>query len=66
VAQEPEFFELIRGLFALSDESRAALQDFLAKTDPRPTKVTIEGDGRCVLSRIAPGENGKTPLKIVS
>ncbi|MBV8521407.1 MAG: hypothetical protein JOY71_04635 [Acetobacteraceae bacterium] len=66
VAQEPEFFELMRGLFSLSDESRAALQQFLGNNDPRPTKVTIEGDGRCVLSRIAPGENGRTTLKIVS
>jgi hypothetical protein len=66
VAQEPEFFELIRGLFALSDESRATLQQFLAETDPRPTKVVTEGDGRCVLSRVAPGENGKTSLKVVS
>ena len=66
VAQEPEFFELMRGLFSLSDEGRAALQEFLGKGDARPTKVTIEGDGRCVLSRIAPGENGKTSLKIVS
>src|ERR1700739_3261010 len=66
VAQEPEFFELIRGLFALSDESRAILQQFLAETDPRPTKVVSEGDGRCVLSRVGPGENGKTSLKVVS
>lgn len=66
VAQEPGFFELMRGLFGLSDESRAVLQDFLAKTDPRPAKAVIEEDGRCVLSRIAPGENGKPSLKIVS
>jgi hypothetical protein len=66
VAQEPEFFELMRGLFALSDESRAALQEFLAKTDPRPTKVTVEGEGRCVLSRTTSGGNGKSSLKIVS
>jgi len=66
VAQEPEFFELIRGIFALSDESRAALQEFLARADPRPTKVVAEGEGRCVLSRIAPGQNAKTSLKIVS
>jgi hypothetical protein len=66
VAQEPEFFELMRGLFALSDESRAALQEFLANSDSRPPRVVIEGDGRCVLSRIAPGENGKTSLKVVS
>jgi hypothetical protein len=66
VAQEPEFFELMRGLFALSDESRAALLEFLAKIDLRPTKVVIEGDGRCVLSRVAPEENGKTSLTVVS
>jgi hypothetical protein len=66
VAQEPEFFELMRGIFALSDESRAALQEFLAKTDPQPTKVMVEAEGRCVLSRISPGGNGKASLKIVS
>jgi hypothetical protein len=66
VAQEPEFFELMRGLFALSDESRAALQEFLAKTDSRPAKAVIEADGRCVLSRMACGESGKTPLKVIS
>jgi hypothetical protein len=66
VAQEPQFFELMRGLFAMSDESRAALSEFLAGADARPAKAAIEGDGRCVLSRIAPGENGKTALKVVS
>ena len=66
VAQEPEFFELIRGLFALSDASRAALHEFLAKSVSRPTNVVVEEDGRCVLSRIAPGENGKASLKVVS
>jgi hypothetical protein len=66
VAQEPEFFELMRGLFALSDESRAVLQEFLAKTEGLPTKAVIDADGRCVLSRIAPGENGKASLKVVS
>ena len=65
VAQEPEFFGLMRGLFALPDESRAALAEFLAVSD-LPTRVVVEGDGRCVLSRIAPGENGKTALKVVS
>ena len=32
VAQEPEFFELMRGVFALSDESRSVLQKFLARS----------------------------------
>ena len=66
VAQEPQFFELIRGLFALPDESRAALLEFLANTDARPTRADVEGDERCVLSRIPPGTNGKTSLKVVS
>ena len=66
VAQEPEFFEFMRGLFAMSDESRAVLQEFLTKIDGRPTKVDIEADGRCVLSRIGPGASGKSPLKVVT
>jgi hypothetical protein len=70
VAQEPEFFELIRGLFALSDESRAALQHFLTSTDPRAPKAVIDVDGRCVLSRGPSGHNQrhnrKATLKIVS
>jgi hypothetical protein len=66
VAQEPEFFELMRGIFALPEEARASLQEFLAKTDPRPIKVIAEGDGRCVLSRTAPEGDGKLALKIVS
>src|SRR5579871_5776043 len=66
VAQEPGFFELMRGIFALSEEGRAALEEFLGKTDPQPINVTVEGDGRCVLSRTAPGGHGKAALKIVS
>ena len=66
VAQEPDFFEFMRTLFALSDESRAALQEFLANADLRPTKAVIEADGRCVLSRTAHGESGKASLKVVS
>ena len=34
VAEEPGFFELMRGLFALSDESRAVLQQFLETGRP--------------------------------
>ena len=34
VAEEPGFFELIRGLFALSDENRAVLQQFLEIRSP--------------------------------
>lgn len=67
VAQEPGFFELIRALFALSDESRASLQHFLASTDPGTAKAAIEGDSRCVLSRRGPSGRGDKPtLKVVS
>lgn len=66
VAQEPGFFELMRGLFAMSDDSRAAVQEFLLKADARPSKAVIEADGCCVLSRIAPGEDGRLPLKVVT
>lgn len=65
VAQEPEFFELMRGLFTMSDEGRSNLHQFLAKAGTQPTKTVIAEDGSCVLSH-APGGNGKTTLTIVS
>jgi hypothetical protein len=66
VAQEQEFFELMRGLFALSEESRSVLQGFLTSIDPRPAKAVIDADGRCVLSRSAPGGDEKAPLRVVT
>jgi hypothetical protein len=65
VAQEPGFFDLIRGLFALSDESRAALQLFLASADRRVPEAIIEPDGRCILSRRPPDQDAKPSLKVV-
>jgi hypothetical protein len=50
VAQEPEFFEMMRGLFALSDDTRSVLQKFLAANDPRATTAAIDSAGRCILS----------------
>jgi hypothetical protein len=50
VGEEPGFFELMRGLFGLSDESRLVLQDFLAATPLKRTTVTIDPDGRCILT----------------
>jgi hypothetical protein len=66
VAQEPEFFEIMRGLFALSEESRSVLQGFLTNTDPRPAKALVDAEGRCVLSRNSSGEAERPPLKVVS
>jgi hypothetical protein len=43
VAEEPGFFELMRGLFALSDESRAVLQHFLETGHPPAMKAAIDG-----------------------
>jgi hypothetical protein len=49
VGQEPGFFELVRGLFALSEESRLGLQNFLANAPHRGTTGTIDAEGRFVL-----------------
>jgi hypothetical protein len=66
VAQEPEFFELMRALFALSDESRAALQDFLTSAHPGTAKAVIDADGRCILSRNPSSEHEKPAFKVVT
>ena len=50
VAEEPGYFDLMRGLFGLSDESRLILQNFLASTSPQTMKATIDQKGRCVLT----------------
>ena len=49
VGQEPGFFELVRGLFALSEESRFGLQSFLANAPHRGTTGAIDPEGRFVL-----------------
>jgi uracil-DNA glycosylase len=50
VGEEPGFFELMRGLFGLSDEGRMVLQNFLAASASRRTTVSIDRQGRCVLA----------------
>jgi hypothetical protein len=50
VGEEPGFFELIRGLFGLSDESRLILQKFLAAAPLQTTTVSIDPEGRCILT----------------
>lgn len=64
VAQEPEFFETMRAVFALPEHSRSVLQDFLAAADPRPVNA-IEADGSLVLRRGASKLPEKPRLKIV-
>jgi hypothetical protein len=60
VGEEPGFFELVRGLFALSDESRLILHNFLAATPPHTTTAAVDREGRLIL---APGnpENRRIP-----
>jgi hypothetical protein len=42
VAEEPGFFELMRALFSLPDESRAVLQHFLETGHPPTMKAAID------------------------
>ena len=65
IAQEPEFFETMRAVFALPEQSRSVLQDFLAAADPRPVNAAIDADGNLVLRRGAPKLPEKPRLKIV-
>ena len=51
LGEEPGFFELMRGLFGLSDENRLALQQFLSDAPRQSISVSIDPDGRkCVLT----------------
>ena len=51
VGEEPGFFDLIRGLFGLSEESRLILQNFLAALHSQQATVTVDQQGRCILAR---------------
>jgi hypothetical protein len=52
VGEEPGFFELMRGLFVLSDESRSILQKFLATAPLQTITAAIDPEGRCVLTHV--------------
>jgi hypothetical protein len=52
VAEEPGFFELMRGLFALSDESRAVLQQFLETGRPATMEASIDPKGRLTIEQV--------------
>ena len=49
--EEPGFFELMRGIFMLPDESRSILQDFLTEMPAQTITVSIDPKGRCILTR---------------
>jgi hypothetical protein len=52
VAEEPGFFELMRGLFALPEESRAVLQHFLETGHPPAMKAAIDPKGRLTIDHV--------------
>ena len=52
VAEEPGFFELMRGLFALPDETRAALQHFLEAGHPLAMKAAVDPKGRLTIEHV--------------
>src|ERR1700752_3689140 len=51
IAQEPDFFETMRAIFALPEQSRSVLQEFLPSADSRPVNAAVDSDARCVLQR---------------
>ena len=50
VGEEPGFFELMRGIFGLSDESRLILQNFLAALPLQRMTAAVDPEGRCILA----------------
>jgi hypothetical protein len=50
VGEEPGFFELVRALFALSDENRLILQRFLEAAPRQTISAAVDPKGRCVLT----------------
>jgi hypothetical protein len=62
VGEEPGFFELIRGIFALPEESRLILQNFLATMPPHVLTAAIDQRDRFILAHDAP-ERRENPVK---
>jgi hypothetical protein len=50
IGEEPGFFELMRGVFGLSDDSRFILEKFLTSASNQTINAAIDRDGRCVLT----------------
>jgi hypothetical protein len=50
VGEEPGFFELMRGIYSLSDQSRLVLQNFLTARSPQKMAAAVDEGGRCILT----------------
>jgi hypothetical protein len=57
-AEEPGFFEFMRGVFALPEQSRLILQNFVTTVNAGATAAAIDPEGRCVL---IPGPTLESP-----
>ena len=66
VAEEPGFFELMRGLFALSDDSRSVLQRYLETGHPAAMKAAIDQKGRLTLDHVDVGQRVRVLPGIVN
>ena len=66
VAEEPGFFELMRGLFALSDDSRSVLQRYLETGHPAAVKAAIDQKGRLTLDHVEVGQRVRVLPGIVN
>jgi hypothetical protein len=49
--EESGFFELMRGIFMLPEESRLNLQNFLTEMPAHTITVSIDPKDRCILTR---------------
>jgi hypothetical protein len=63
VGEEPDFFELIRGLYALPEESRLVLQNFLAGSAHRPMTAVVDPEGRLILQCRTPERKENFPRR---
>ena len=66
VAEEPGFFELMRGLYALSDESRSVLQHYLQTGHAPAMKAAIDQRGRLTLDHVEVQQRVKVLPAIVN
>lgn len=63
VGEEPGFFELMRGLYTLSDEGRLILQHFLADAAHRPMVAAVDPEGRLTLQPGTPERKENFPRR---
>jgi len=61
VAEEPGFFEMMRAIYALPDQSRSVLQHYLETGNPPAMKAAIDAKGRLIVDHV----DGEQRLTVV-